>query len=178
MEAYLKAHYKKLISFLKGNQYSSIEIKEIERPSFNIGSVIDKLYESDGEKEVRLIPYEVNELLDYIQYTMWIMNPAEETHKNKLKELITMHQYHKYLGSVIKVESEEVPYNGRTIIQYKVIDESILDDISKVCEKNGHTMRYGIKDIFGTCDFDTNRLNVVIDKDSDGVFKIKKLNFG
>jgi tetrahydrodipicolinate N-succinyltransferase len=50
-----------------------------DHPTFDIGSVYDKLYEADGEKEVTLTSQEADELLSYLQYVTWLTNPPKNT---------------------------------------------------------------------------------------------------
>lgn len=89
-----------------------------------------------------------------------------------------MKDYHQHLGKVIEVKCSESMINDIPYINYEVPDKSLIKQIEEECKKNGHRFRWGVKYTFGTRDYDTKRLNVVIDKDSDGLFKIKRLYFG
>lgn len=42
---------------------------------FDISSAYQKLYEANGKVEVVLTAHEADELLDYLQYVMWLTNP-------------------------------------------------------------------------------------------------------
>ena len=66
--------------------------------TFDIDSAYYKLYESSGDKEVNLTAHEADELLDYIQYVGWMLNPPEgdwcEYLKLRRAELC-LHRYQK-----------------------------------------------------------------------------------
>lgn len=52
--------------------------EEPQHPTFDIASAYNKLYAADGKESVTLTPFEVDELLDYIQYMSWLTNPPKK----------------------------------------------------------------------------------------------------
>ena len=93
-----------------------------------------------------------------------------------IPEVINMQDknYEKYVGAQVTVEESEADSKGRTHLEVKKSD-SVYSEIVKA---HGDNVRVFLPGMFGTMDFDPSRLNVSVEKQVDGTFKIVNINFG
>lgn len=74
----IKTIWKRLLN-KPTNSITARRLQISPQPTFDISSTYNKLYEADGEKEVTLTAHEADELLDYLQYVIWLTNPPKDT---------------------------------------------------------------------------------------------------
>lgn len=82
--------------------------------------------------------------------------------------------YEKYVGTQVAVVESEPDSKGRTHLEIKKGD-SVL---SEIISAHGDNVRVFLPGMFGTMDFNPSRLNVSVEKQADGSYKIVSVNFG
>jgi hypothetical protein len=90
-----------------------------------------------------------------------------------------LNKYDRFVGQTVSVVETVQEYKGKQYKEYDVSpDDTVIAEIKAEAALGKLSVRVWLPDTIGTMDLRNDRINVHIDKQEDGNYKITSLNIG
>lgn len=87
--------------------------------------------------------------------------------------------YDCFVGREIAVDYSQHDLKGQKFDCYELANsDNVIAEIESIAAKNKESVRVWLPATAGTCDFRQDRLNVYVDEDDKGVFRVTGVKFG